>query len=932
MKQLRFLAFLIFGLSTVWSADINLLQGILPTIVSPAASDPAWVGINLALMTDGITTGSTSMANATPGTVQINLAAPSTISFARIFEDHGTGSGVNTWRLDYSTNNGATFVTGPTQTTASTSSTTNPSKYTPSAPIANVTNLRYFFQSTTGVVQVYEVDCFGTATTGNVAPVITTQPANQSVTTPATATFTVVATGTPAPTYQWFKTPSGGGVRASIVGATSSTYTTPATTTTDNQAKFDVVVSNTAGNITSAQATLTVTTGNVAPVITTQPVNQSVIVPNPATFSVVATGTPTPTYQWFKTPSGGGVRAAISGATSSTYSTPATTSADNLALFDVVVTNTVATVTSTTARLTVSTSNVAPGITTQPANQSVTPPATATFTVIATGTPTPTYQWFKTPIGGGGVRTAISGATSATYTTPATIAADNQAKFDVVVTNAAGNITSAQAILTVASVSAAIEWAGTLSTAQAALLALKEGLAYHNNVDNKSYVYHNNAWETMAEISVGPQGPVGPAGVSGAAGPQGPVGANGPVGSTGPIGPQGPNIVNSSTTIASQVIGFESLKQSTLDALTAYLVKSIGLQNIKQVSTGQYFTLILKTNGSVWAFGSNFFGQFGDGTTTDKSMPVAVTGMGTGVQSIAAGSYHSLFLKADGSLWACGLNSEGQLGDGTTTNRTVPVLVSGMSSGVQGICTKGRHSLILKTDGSLWACGRNAEGQLGDGTNITRTVPVPVSGMGSGVKSIASGWNHTLILTTVGNVYSCGSNTDGQLSDGTQVDKNIPVALYSGMTAIAAGGFYSLFLQTAGNLFGSGQNDLGQFGDGTNTNRLSATFIPTATQVQSMSAGGYHTMVINRDGSVWACGNNSHGELGNGTFTNSNTLVPVSNMSSGAKSVVSGTYFNMILKNDGSLWANGDNESNQFGDGTGGAGNFRNTPKYIPIQ
>ena len=166
-----------------------------------------------------------------------------------------------------------------------------------------------------------------TVSAGPVAPTITTPPASQTVTAGQTDTFNVASTGTAPLTYQWKK----GGT--AISGATSSTYTTPATTSADNGAQFAVVVSNTTGSVTSSAAILTVNAAVVAPSITTQPVNQSVVTGQTATFSVVAAGTAPLTYQWKKTGT------SISGATSSTYITPATTSADNGALFTVTVTN-----------------------------------------------------------------------------------------------------------------------------------------------------------------------------------------------------------------------------------------------------------------------------------------------------------------------------------------------------------------------------------------------------------------------------------------------------------------------------------------------------------------------------------------------------------------------------------------------------------------
>jgi hypothetical protein len=263
-----------------------------------------------------------------------------------------------------------------------------------------------------------------TVTASPTAPSITSQPANQIVAVGQMATFGVTATGTATLTYQWKK--NGG----AISGATSASYTTPVTTNADNGAQFTVTVTNSFGNVTSNAATLTV---NVPPTISSQPANQTVAVGQTATFSVSASGAGSLTYQWKKN------GATISGATSASYTTPATVASDNGAQFTVTVTGTSGNVTSNAATLTV---NAPPSITAQPASKTVLAGQTATFSVSATGTAPMTYQWNK-----GG--TAIGGATSASYTTPATTTADNGAQFTVTITNGAGKITSTAATLTV---------------------------------------------------------------------------------------------------------------------------------------------------------------------------------------------------------------------------------------------------------------------------------------------------------------------------------------------------------------------------------------------------------------------------------------------------------------------------------------------------
>ena len=279
-----------------------------------------------------------------------------------------------------------------------------------------------------------------------VSPSITTQPVSQTVTAGQTASFSVSASGTAPLTYQWRKNGS------NISGATSSTYTPPATVVGDSGAVFSVVVSNAVGSATSSNATLTVNAAPVSPSITTQPASQTVTAGQTATFSVTASGTAPLTYQWKKNGSN------ISGATSSTYTTPATAVGDNGSVFIVVISNAASTVTSTDATLTVNAPSVSPSITTQPGNQTVTAGQTASFSVTASGTAPLAYQWRKNG-------SSISGATSSTYTTPATAVGDSGALFTVVVSNAVGNVTSSSATLTVNAVGAAVAPAITVQPA-----------------------------------------------------------------------------------------------------------------------------------------------------------------------------------------------------------------------------------------------------------------------------------------------------------------------------------------------------------------------------------------------------------------------------------------------------------------------------------
>jgi len=261
-------------------------------------------------------------------------------------------------------------------------------------------------------------------------PVITTQPVSRTVTAGQTASFSVTVSGTSSFTYQWKKNGT------AVSGATSASYTTPATTTSDNGAQFAVTVTNSVGNVTSSTATLTVNAASVAPSITTQPASSTVIAGHTASFAVSYSGTSPFTFQWKKNGT------AVSGATSASYTTPTTTPSDSGSQFTVVVTNSMGSLTSSAATLTVNAAAVAPSIVTQPASRAVTAGQTALFSVSVSGTSPFTYQWSKNGA-------AISSATSSNYTTPATTTADNGSQFTVVVTNSLGSVTSGAALLTV---------------------------------------------------------------------------------------------------------------------------------------------------------------------------------------------------------------------------------------------------------------------------------------------------------------------------------------------------------------------------------------------------------------------------------------------------------------------------------------------------
>ncbi len=341
---------------------------------------------------------------------------------------------------------------------------------------------------------------------------------------------------------------------------------------------------------------------------------------------------------------------------------------------------------------------------------------------------------------------------------------------------------------------------------------------------------------------------------------------------------------------------------------------SINAQTIA-ISAGYEHSLFLCNSNTTLGCGkNNISGTLGDGTTVPYRLtPVEQPGL-TGITAVAAGAFHSLFLKNDGTVWACGNNGGGQLGDGSNTNATVAVQVSGLN-GITAIAAGYFYSLFLKNDGTVWACGDNSYGQLGDGTNTSSNTPVQVTGL-SGITAIAAGWYHSLFLQKDGTVWSCGGNSNGQLGDGTNADANTPVQVsdLTGITAVSCGYGHSLFLKGDGTAWSCGYNQYGQLGNTANT--AASTPVQVAvTDVTAISAGTMHSSFLKNDGTAVACGLNQSGRLGDGTTDNANTPVPVAGLS-GIIAVAAGGFHSLFLKNDGTAWSCGFNSSGQLGNGS----------------
>jgi alpha-tubulin suppressor-like RCC1 family protein len=321
----------------------------------------------------------------------------------------------------------------------------------------------------------------------------------------------------------------------------------------------------------------------------------------------------------------------------------------------------------------------------------------------------------------------------------------------------------------------------------------------------------------------------------------------------------------------------------------------------------------------------------------DRLLPAQVPGL-TGVKSIAGGAAHTIALKKDTTVWTWGNNVYGQLGTGGSSPSLVPLQVKGPGgvgflTGVVAVAAGNYHSIALLNDGTVWAWGRNDDGELGLGDNFWRSTPVQVTTV-SGVSGIVAGGTHTLALLGGGTVRAWGWNKFGQLGVGDNVSRAVPVSVtaLSGVAALGAGDETSIAILGTGptaSLVAWGANNFGQLGSGSVSpyGSFPATVSLAGGAVLSASAGGLHTAILRDDGTVWSAGANQYGQLGIASFDPGGSPLPhptplqaVGEGGAGfleeIRSVSAGYGHTVALDNTGTAWTWGFNDFGQLGDNT----------------
>ncbi len=348
---------------------------------------------------------------------------------------------------------------------------------------------------------------------------------------------------------------------------------------------------------------------------------------------------------------------------------------------------------------------------------------------------------------------------------------------------------------------------------------------------------------------------------------------------------------------------------------------------VTSIAGGFQHSLFSKSDGSLWVMGDNGYGALGIGfTPAQTNLPVQV--LSSGVQKVAAGALHSLYL-VGGSLWVMGHNDYGQLGDGTINNHFFPekIFTASFSRRVNVMAGGHYHSLygtyspnFIGND-DLYAMGANGAGELGDGTFTVHYSAEQVRSS-TLISAVTAGEGHSLYLKSDGSLWGMGDNTDGQLGIGSIPETNYQAVIVSGgVTAVAAGAYHSLFIKSDGSLWAMGFNRYGQLGD----NSIGDKFTPEQIAfngVTAIAAGEGHSLFIKSDGSLWAMGRNDFGQLGDGTTTNRH--VPVLIVPSNVIAVSGGNDHSLFIKSDGSLWAMGFNYFGQLGTGD-------YTTRFVPV-
>jgi hypothetical protein len=305
--------------------------------------------------------------------------------------------------------------------------------------------------------------------------------------------------------------------------------------------------------------------------------------------------------------------------------------------------------------------------------------------------------------------------------------------------------------------------------------------------------------------------------------------------------------------------------------------------NWKSVAVGYAHTAAIKTDGTLWNWGKNNYGQSGDNTVALKSSPVQTTAFGTNWKNVASGNLHCAAIKTDGTLWCWGRGDNGALGDNDGNAKSSPVQTITYATNWKSVACGIDYTAAIKTDGTLWAWGDNYAGQLGDNTSNDKSSPVQTVARGTNWKQVSCKSRHTSAIKTDGTLWLWGSNNFGQLGDNTNTYRSSPVQTFTGginWKQVSCGLYHTAATKIDGTLWGWGSGDMGQLGNNITVFNLAGErrsspvqTVAFGTNWKQVSCGDYHTAAIKTDGTLWVWGSNNQGQLCDNTTTNKSSPV-----------------------------------------------------------
>jgi alpha-tubulin suppressor-like RCC1 family protein len=329
-----------------------------------------------------------------------------------------------------------------------------------------------------------------------------------------------------------------------------------------------------------------------------------------------------------------------------------------------------------------------------------------------------------------------------------------------------------------------------------------------------------------------------------------------------------------------------------------------GGTNWKQVGCGGGHIAAIKTDGTLWTWGFAAFGQLGNAVLGLRSTPVTTFAGGTNWKQVSCGGYHTAAIKTDGTLWTWGSSSNGRLGNATITpDISTPVTTFAGGTNWKQVSCGNNHTAAIKTDGTLWTWGEGSGGRLGNAAITDRSTPVTTFSGGTNWKQASCGSNYMTAIKTDGTLWTWGANGVGQLGNASVTDTSTPVTTFAGGTnwkQVSCRGGITSAIKTDGTLWTWGSSSNGRLGNATITPDISTpvTTFAGGTNWKQVSGGGSHIAAIKTDGTLWTWGEGTGGRLGNASTADIST--PVTTFAGGTnwKQVDSGD-FNIVAVTTG---------------------------------